>query len=515
MWEKASTSFWRFGKRFKNSGKRIKRKNHENEGSTGTANHIENKSVKSAVFRSQPFTSSLPSATHRSYLSSILSLLWPSDGTKEIEKIDIKTQRIKAVNVPKLALFDRTKSLLYSLLSAETDGCVMLRTRELCKHYMEYPEARTAGFKKLKLLLRRTNDEMLKEHIRQFLILVGDVSIPRGTGIRVLSLDGGGTRGVLGLDILQALENNLKGSKVVEVFDLIVGVSTGAIIGALLTAKRLSIEKCKEVYIEISRELFSQGKFSGMSGLLLSHAYYNTEKWKQILKNVIGEDTLLEICGRWGTPMLSIVSCTVNTPTLQPYIFRTYGHPRGSESHYRGGCNHKAWEALQASAAAPGYFQEVSLGPLLYQDGGVLTNNPTALAVHEAHMLWPHERIQCVVSVGNGRTVSEVELNSVKLSTRLQEKILRIIDSATDTELVDLCMRDTLSRGSYMRFNPYTSYPYPLDEIDPKKLEQMSQDAQLYISRNQTKFEATAKILLAKPSLKQRFVRNWNQLTIR
>lgn len=66
----------------------------------------------------------------------------------------------------------------------------------------------------MKLLLRRTNDEMLKEHIRQFLILVGDVSIPRGTGIRVLSLDGGGTRGVLGLDILQALENNLKGSKV-------------------------------------------------------------------------------------------------------------------------------------------------------------------------------------------------------------------------------------------------------------------------------------------------------------
>lgn len=74
--------------------------------------------------------------------------------------------------------------------------------------------------------------------------------------------------------------------QVVEVFDLIVGVSTGAIIGTLLAAKRLPVEKCKEVYIEISKELFSQGKFSGMSGLLLSHAYYNTEKWKQILKNV-------------------------------------------------------------------------------------------------------------------------------------------------------------------------------------------------------------------------------------
>lgn len=57
----------------------------------------------------------------------------------------------------------------------------------------------------------------------------------------------------------------------------------------------------------------------------------------------------------------------------------------------------------------------------------------------------------------------------LRLSTRLQEKILRIIDSATDTELVDLCMRDVLPRGSYIRFNPYTSYPYSLDEIDPKK----------------------------------------------
>lgn len=44
------------------------------------------------------------------------------------------------------------------------------------------------------------------------------------------------------------------------------------------------------------------------------------------------------------------------------------------------------------------------------------------------------------------------------------------------------------------------------------RLEQMSRDAQLYISRNQTKFEATAKALLAKPSLKQRLVRNWNKL---
>lgn len=70
-------------------------------------------------------------------------------------------------------------------------------------------------------------------------------------------------------------------------FDLIVGVSTGAIIATLLGAKELRVSEAKLKYMEISQKLFDQGKFSGVSGLLLSHSYYNTSKWVQILKEVI------------------------------------------------------------------------------------------------------------------------------------------------------------------------------------------------------------------------------------
>ncbi|VDN02748.1 unnamed protein product [Thelazia callipaeda] len=520
MWRRARTSLRHLSKHYKNSDGETKTFSKDNERNNAISGKIDSSRKKDAG-NSVPFASSLSASNHLSYLSSILSSLWPSEGTKESEKIKVKSGRIKATYLTKSALFDKTKLLVSDLLSTEADRSVMLRTQELCKHCMEYPDSRAVVFqfyksvvRKLKHHLQNTNDNILKEQIRQFSSLMGDISTPQSAGIRVLSLDGGGTRGMLSLDVLQALENKLKGLKVVEAFDLIVGVSTGAIIGALLTAKRLSIEKCKEVYIDISRELFHQDKFSGMSGLLLSHAYYNTEKWKQILKNVIGEQTLLEICGSREKPRLSIISCTVNTPTLQSYIFRTYGLPYGSESHYHGGCNYKLWEALQASSAAPGYFQEVSLGPLLFQDGGVLCNNPTALAFHEARMLWPQERIQCVVSIGCGHAVSEAE-NVEKLSTRLREKIIRIIDSATDTELVDLCMRDTLPKGSYSRFNPHISYPYSLDETDPKRITQMGQDAQLYISRNQAKFEAVAKLLMATPTRRQRFLRNWRKTVSR
>ena len=67
------------------------------------------------------------------------------------------------------------------------------------------------------------------------------------------------------------------------------------------------------------------------------------------------------------------------------------------------------------------------------QDGGLLTNNPSSIAIHEARLLWPDEPFQCIVSIGTGKYKGRSGPSAVEFSS-LREKLLKIVASATDTE---------------------------------------------------------------------------------
>ena len=66
-------------------------------------------------------------------------------------------------------------------------------------------------------------------------------------GLRILSLDGGGMRGLATVLILKEIEKRT-GKRMHELFDLICGTSTGGILAVALGIKSMSVDQLEEIY---------------------------------------------------------------------------------------------------------------------------------------------------------------------------------------------------------------------------------------------------------------------------
>ncbi|CAM9987489.1 unnamed protein product [Discosporangium mesarthrocarpum] len=83
-------------------------------------------------------------------------------------------------------------------------------------------------------------------------------------GVRILCFDGGGTRGVLTLALLKHLEKALGGHQPHEVFDLIVGTSTGGIITGLCGIQAYPVSECSSMYDSLIKDIFIKRPGGGM-----------------------------------------------------------------------------------------------------------------------------------------------------------------------------------------------------------------------------------------------------------
>ena len=136
------------------------------------------------------------------------------------------------------------------------------------------------------------------------------------------------------------------------------------------------------------------------------------------------------------------------------------------------------------------------------------------MAIHEAKMLWPNEQIDCVLSLGSGRYIPPTNLDSSAtpvMTTSLKTKIVRLIDSATDTEMVHRLLKDLMPTNAYFRINPFLTEMGSIDENRPEKLEQMKADARMYLRKNEYKVNQIVKQLSIKRKLRQQ-MDDWMRL---
>lgn len=204
---------------------------------------------------------------------------------------------------------------------------------------------------------------------------------------RILSIDGGGIKGVFPAAFLAGVEESL-GEPIGEYFDLIVGTSTGGII-AIGLGLGLSAHDILAFYETHGPKIFSGNR--RVKGLLqLGRAKYRREPLEAALRQVFGDRRLGESRTRLVVPSL-------NLETGEVHVYKTSHHPR-LEKDYK----LEAVEAALATAAAPTYFPTFRAAngiPLV--DGGMWANNPVGPAVVEALgvLEWPRDELK-VLSLG-------------------------------------------------------------------------------------------------------------------
>ncbi|WP_065409091.1 CBASS cGAMP-activated phospholipase [Pseudobacillus wudalianchiensis] len=187
---------------------------------------------------------------------------------------------------------------------------------------------------------------------------------------RVLSIDGGGIKGVFPASFLASLEDSI-GENIGEYFDLIVGTSTGGII-ALGLASGMSAKEVVSFYEQEGPNIFKGNKLlRALRWLPL--AKYSQEPLKEALKNCFGEK-------RIGECKTRVVIPSMNLDTGEVHIYKTAHHER-----FRNDYKEKITEAALATSAAPTFFpSKISESGTSLVDGGMWANNPVGTAVVEA-----------------------------------------------------------------------------------------------------------------------------------
>ncbi|XP_037243581.1 calcium-independent phospholipase A2-gamma isoform X2 [Falco biarmicus] len=289
--------------------------------------------------------------------------------TAEEKEKHLSLQREKII--ARVSIDNRTRALVQALRRSSNRRVCISRVEELTYHLLEFPESRGVAIKEklipCLLRLRQANDESLQAAVRETLAIIGYTDPVKGWGIRVLAIDGGGTRGLVALQTLRKLEE-LTGKPVHQLFDYICGVSTGAILAFMLGLFHIPLDDCEELYRKLGSDVFKQNVIVGTVKMGWSHAFYDSDIWEKMLKEKMGSNLMIETARNSKCPKVAAVSTIVNRGTpLKAFVFRNYNHLPGVKSHYIGGCQYKLWQAIRASSAAPGYFQEYVLGNDLHQ----------------------------------------------------------------------------------------------------------------------------------------------------
>ena len=314
----------------------------------------------------------------------------------------------------------------------------------------------------------------------------------------VLSIDGGGIRGLVACVLLRELEDRLRVldpryDTLGSYFDYISGTSTGSLITLSLSHGRTTMSDIIKQY------------FNFKDAVLTLDRPFSRGIVDNVMKDVFGE----EVCmADHVQPKVMIMTCKADVSPPILHIMRNYGEAQDGE---KGPKERKVWEAARASSAAPTYFP--AFGKFL--DGGLMANNPTVDCIGEVIDDLVAEgkdpRLGLVVSVGTGspprRPVPGVDIphinwlnpaDIVEAAVGLKNFMQIVIDQVTASggrqveRSISWC---ATMECPFYRLSPPLEEEIDLAEYDNKILVDMMFQSVLYAKKHSHNLNSIANIL--------------------
>lgn len=244
--------------------------------------------------------------------------------------------------------------------------------------------------------------------------------------VRILSIDGGGVRGLIPCLLLEEIERRLRSrgnSKPLHtIFDLIAGTSAGGIIALAMSLPRpnregtspgtaaLETTQISALFSEVGLEIFPRGRFSHLKSIIQAFGdKYSADALEAVAEDVFKDVTVADA-------LTNVVVTSFDAERREPHLFKSYQKDADEIVP-----NFYMRDAIRATTAAPTFFAPARIQAVppdgksfCLVDGGIFANNPAMIAYFEARKLFPGAKRYVILSLGTGRTRRHFSYDTMK-----------------------------------------------------------------------------------------------------
>ncbi len=293
---------------------------------------------------------------------------------------------------------------------------------------------------------------------------------------KILSLDGGGYKGLFTITLLDEFEKKFK-CKCYDIFDLFAGTSTGSII-ALGLAIGKTAEEIKSMYLSIGPKIFKKKNF--LSPVI--RAKYNNTLLNAELRKFYDNKKIGDVK---KNKKLIVIPAT-NLTNKNTRIFKT-DYIDGLNQHD----DYSLADIATASSAAPTYFKSYSINrptdetlTETFADGGLFANNPSSCALIEA-IKYSNVSLENIKLLSIGTSNSDKGCFLFKTKSGLIDWNVDLIKTPLEmTSLIHSCLTSFIFESigddveHYLRIEPSTAINnLELDDVSQKAIDYLKNDA--------------------------------------